>query len=62
MLSQISLALCINQARNQHALLLEVSSIRFSVRQRVENNYLQLKKVRDKPRSRQSSGDLALAT
>lgn len=62
MLSQISLALCINQARNQHALLLEVSSIRFSVRQRVENNYLQLKKLRDKSRSRQSSGDLALAT
>lgn len=62
MLSQISLALYINQARNQHSLLLEVSFTRLNVTQRVENNYLQLKKLQDESRSRLSSGDLALAT
>lgn len=35
---------------------------RHSVTQRVENNYLQLKSMRDKSRSRWSSGDLSLAT
>lgn len=52
MLLQISLVIFINQARNQFSPFLEVSFTRFSVTQRVENNYLQLKNMQDNPRSR----------
>lgn len=62
MLLQISLVIFVNQARNQSSSFLEVSFTRFSVTQRVENNYLQLKNRQDKPRSRWSSRDLSLAT
>lgn len=46
MLLQISLVIFINQARNQFSPFLEVSFTMFSVTQKVENNYLQLKNCR----------------
>lgn len=52
MLLQIKSVISINQARNQPSPFLEVPSTRFSVTQRVENNYPQLENVQDKPRSR----------
>lgn len=52
MLLQISLVVFINQARNQSSPFLEVSFTRFSITQRVENNYPHLKDMQDKPRSR----------
>jgi len=52
MLLEISLVIFINQAGNQSSPFLEVSFTRFSVTHRVENNYLQLKNMQDKPRSR----------
>lgn len=59
MLLQIKSVISINQARNQPSPFLEVPFTRFSVTQRVENNYPQLENVQDKPRSRWSLRELS---